>query len=98
MSSPPLTLAPTSVDRKPQLWAALTSFFLMWSFLTLVLIVFRPSWVCVPCRDGEAAVVEGRPPVEPKVDYAKSFIVALVVTLVVMLIAWLVMATSSASK
>lgn len=99
MSSPAVTLAPgTSPDRKPYLWVGLTSFFLMWSFLYICLVVFRPTWVCVAARDGEVVVVDNRAVAAPNVDQARAFVVALIITLIVMLIVWLVMATASAGK
>lgn len=99
MSSPAVTLAPgTSADRKPAVWAGLTSFFLMWSFLYICLVVFRPSWVCVAARDGEVVVVETRAVAAPNVDQARAFVVALIITLIVMLIVWLVMATAASTK
>lgn len=85
-----------STDKKPFVWAGLTSFFLMWSFLYICLVVFRPSWVCVAVRDGEVVAVEASPlKAGPQIDQARAFVVALVITLVVMLIVWLVMATAA---
>jgi hypothetical protein len=89
-------------DKRLGVWAALTSFFLMWVFLWAVLVVFRPTWVCVtkcdsPC--GETVVVGcDRKRDEPYLDHGRAFGVALVITLVVMLIVLLVGATAGASK
>ncbi len=88
-----LTPASGMSDKKAGAWAGLTSFFLMWSFLYIVLVVFRPGWVCAAAREGEVVVVD---PVRatPQVDQARAFVVALIITLVVMLIFWLVAATA----
>lgn len=86
-------------DKKPVVWAGLTSFFLMWSFLYICLVVFRPSWVCVAVRDGEVVAVDVSPyKAGPQIDQARAFVVALIITLIVMLIVWLVMATASSAK
>lgn len=88
-----------ATDKKPMVWAGLTSFFLMWSFLYICLVVFRPSWVCVVARGGEVVAVDTSPyKTDPQIDQARAFVVALIITLVVMLIVWLVLATASASK
>ena len=88
-------------DKRLGVWAALTSFFLMWVFLWAVLVVFRPSWVCV-CREtpcGETVVVGcDKRRDDPALDHGRAFGVALVITLVVMLIVLLVGATAGASK
>lgn len=81
-------------DKKAGVWAALTSFFLMWVFLYVVLVVFRPSWVVVPYREGEVVVVDPAMKTGPQVDQGRAFVVALIITLVVMLIVWLVLATA----
>lgn len=96
MSSAPAALTPASgmSDNKIGVWAALTSFFLMWSFLYIVLVVFRPGWVCVAVREAELGCVEGSAKVEPRIDQTRAFVVALIVTLIVMLIVWLVAATA----
>lgn len=91
-----LTPATGMSDRKAGVWAGLTSFFLMWSFLYIVLVVFRPSWVCVAARDGEVLVVDPALKANPNIDQGRAFVVALIVTLIVMLIVWLVMATAGA--
>lgn len=87
-----LTPAPGMSDKKPALWAGLTSFFLMWSFLYIVLIVFRPSWVCLGT---EVLVVDPLLKNRPAVDEGRAFVVALIITLIVMLIVWLVAATAA---
>lgn len=95
MSSPPAALTPATglADKKVGVWAGLTSFFLMWSFLYIVLVVFTPGWVCVAVREGECLGVDGVKPC-PKIDQTRAFVVALIVTLIVMLIVWLVSATA----
>lgn len=91
----PLTPAPGMSDKKAGVWAGLTSFFLLWSFLYIVLVVFRPSWVCVATREGpELVVVDPAVKAAPGVDQGRAFVVALIITLVVMLIVWLVAATA----
>lgn len=83
-------------EKKMGVWAALTSFFLMWSFLYIVLVVFRPSWVCVVRAGPDSVIVRESPAKESlELDQARAFVVALVITLIVMLIVWLVMATAS---
>ena len=97
MSSAPAALTPASSgmsDNRIGVWAALTSFFLMWSFLYIVLVVFRPGWVCVALREAEVGCVDGNAKVEARVDQTRAFVVALIVTLIVMLIVWLVVATA----
>jgi len=97
MSSPVTALTPASgmSDRKYAVWAGLTSFFLMWTFLYVVLVVFRPGWVCCADRcDGEVVVVEGGCHRKPECDRTRAFVVALIITLIVMLIVWLVAATA----
>lgn len=96
MSSPPaaLTNASGMSDRKVGVWAALTSFFLMWSFLYIVLVVFRPGWVCVAVCEREALCAEGTVKSEARIDQTRAFVVALIITLIVMLIVWLVAATA----
>lgn len=90
-----LTPAPGMSDKKAGVWAGLTSFFLMWSFLYIVLVVFRPSWVCVDtCKGTEVVVVDPALKGTPGVDQGRAFVVALIITLVVMLIVWLVAATA----
>lgn len=90
-----LTPAVGMSDKKPAVWAALTSFFLMWSFLYIVLVVFRPSWVCVVTREGEVVVTDPHYKGQPQIEQGRAFVVALVITLVVMLIVWLVAATGA---
>lgn len=86
--------APGLSDKKLSVWAGLTSFFLMWAFLYIVLDVFSPGWVCVTVREAECLGVEN-PKCAPKVDKVRAFVVALIITLIVMLIVWLVSATAS---
>lgn len=93
-SAPALTPATGMSDRKAGVWAGLTSFFLMWSFLYIVLVVFRPNWVCVATPQGDVLVVDPAMKASPAIDQGRAFVVALIVTLVIMLIAWLVMATA----
>lgn len=97
MSSPALALTPAAglYDKKMGVWAGLTSFFLMWSFLYIVLVVFTPGWVCVAVREAEVLGVDGVKPL-PKIDQTRAFVVALIITLIVMLIVWLVSATAGA--
>jgi uncharacterized membrane protein (DUF485 family) len=95
MSSTVVNSLATPVDKKQLgVWAGLTSFFLMWSFLYIVLVVFAPGWVCVAVREPESQGVDGVRGVQ-KVDKTRAFVVALIVTLVVMLIVWLVSATAT---
>lgn len=96
MSSPPAALTPATgmSDNKVGVWAALTSFFLMWTFLYVVLVVFRPGWVCC-VREVEAGCVDASIKCEARIDQTRAFVVALIVTLIVMLIFWLVAATAS---
>lgn len=96
MSSAPAALTPASgmSDGKIGVWAALTSFFLMWSFLYIVLVVFRPGWVCVVTREGEVGLLDGSVRADARIDQTRAFVVALIVTLIVMLIVWLVAATA----
>ena len=84
-------------DKKAGVWAALTSFFLMWSFLYIVLVVFRPSWVCV-AREATLDSLVGTPAGALALDQGRAFVVALIITLIVMLIVWLVAATAGASR
>lgn len=101
MSSPATALNPVSVptnDRKMAVWAGLTSFFLMWSFLYIVLVVFRPGWVCVSNCEKDCVVVDTGCKRDPQCDQTRAFVVALIITLVVMLIVWLVAATAAGSK
>lgn len=97
MSSPATATALTPAngmsDRKAGVWAGLTSFFLMWSFLYIVLVVFRPTWVCV-VREEPLVVVDPLLKATPGVDHGRAFVVALIITLIVMLIVWLVLATA----
>lgn len=95
-SAPALTPAPGMSDRKTGVWAGLTSFFLMWSFLYIVLVVFRPNWVCVACPQADVLVVDPALRASPAIDQGRAFVVALIITLIVMLIVWLVMATAGA--
>lgn len=101
MSSPAVSLvapaAPANVlsDKKVGVWMGLTSFFLMWAFLYIVLEVFVPGWVCVATREGEVICVDGVKP-SPRIDRTRAFVVALIITLVVMLVVWLVSATAGA--
>lgn len=97
MSSAPAALVPASEmsNKKIGVWAALTSFFLMWSFLYIVLVVFRPGWVCnSPCREVEVGCLDGGVKNEVRVDQTRAFVIALIITLIVMLIVWLVAATA----
>ena len=94
VSAPALMPAPGMSDRKMGVWAGLTSFFLMWSFLYIVLVVFRPNWVCVAAVQGEVLVVDPLLKANPAIDQGRAFVVALIITLIVMLIVWLVMATA----
>lgn len=98
MSSNTVTLTPASgmSNQKYAVWAGLTSFFLMWTFLYVVLVVFRPGWVCCAAREGcEGVVVVDRDNrYGPDVDRTRAFVVALIITLIVMLIVWLVAATA----
>lgn len=96
MSSAPAALTPATgmSDKKIGVWAALTSFFLMWSFLYIVLVVFRPGWVCCVAREAELSCVDGAAKCEARIDQTRAFVVALIVTLIVMLIVWLVAATA----
>lgn len=97
MSSSALQPATTGMsDKRAAVWGAITSFFLMWSFLYIVLVVFRPSWVCV-ARVGADAVLVREAPVKDALDLdqGRAFVVALIITLVVMLVVWLVMATAA---
>lgn len=98
MSSAPSALTPAPApgmsDKKIGVWAGLTSFFLMWSFLYIVLVVFRPGWVCYVTREAEVTLVDGVVKGEPRIDQTRAFVVALIVTLIVMLIVWLVAATA----
>uniref|UniRef100_A0A6C0BES5 Uncharacterized protein n=1 Tax=viral metagenome TaxID=1070528 RepID=A0A6C0BES5_9ZZZZ len=96
-SSDALKPASSFSDRKAGVWAALTSFFLMWSFLYIVLIVFRPSWVCI-ARDVTLDTLSVGPKEALAIDQGRAFVVALIITLIVMLIVWLVVATAGASK
>lgn len=92
-SSDALKPATGMSDKRGQVWAALTSFFLMWSFLYIVLVVFRPSWVCVAqqgCVDLTTSPLQ--------LDQGRAFVVALIITLVVMLIVWVVGATAGSSR
>ena len=84
-------------DKKSQVWAALTSFFLMWSFLYIVLVVFRPSWVCI-AREAVVDSLVTTPAGLVALDHGRAFVIALIITLVVMLIVWLVAATAGASR
>lgn len=90
------TTSPAAMsDRKAGAWAGLTSFFLMWSFLYIVLVVFRPSWVCVARVGTDAILVrESACKESVELDQGRAFVVSLVITLVVMLVVWLVMATA----
>lgn len=97
MSSPANMLSPSHGmydSKKMGVWAGLTSFFLMWSFLYIVLVVFTPGWVCVAVREGECLGVDGLK-AAPRIDQTRAFVVALIITLIVMLIVWLVSATAS---
>ena len=96
-SSDALKPATGMSDKRGQVWAALTSFFLMWSFVYIVLVVFRPSWVCVTREACAEALVTG-PAGQLALDQGRAFVVALIITLVVMLIVWLVAATAGASR
>jgi len=87
----------TSTDKKFGVWAALTSFFLMWAFLYIVLVVFSPNWVCCAPKPNCDGVTLG-PKDELIFDQGRAFVVALIVTLVVMLIVWLVSATASSTR
>lgn len=91
------SVAPAGMsEKKMGVWAALTSFFLMWTFLYVVLVVFRPSWVCVVRAGPDALLPKDVSAKEAlELDQARAFVVALVITLIVMLIVWLVMATAS---
>lgn len=101
MSSSVLSPPPQSQEmssKKMGVWAALTSFFLMWTFLYVVLVVFRPSWVCCVRVKDEACYVKDRDCAQKDcfdLDQGRAFVVALIITLVVMLIVWLIMATTS---
>lgn len=97
MSSATVALTPASgmSDKKYAVWAGLTSFFLMWTFLYVVLVVFRPGWVCCVAREGcEGVVVEREGRYGPECDRTRAFVAALIITLIVMLIVWLVAATA----
>jgi uncharacterized membrane protein (DUF485 family) len=100
MSSSDVLKSPYEMpNKKMAVWAALTSFFLMWTFLTIVLIVFRPAWVCCGREVGcDSVVVERDCKRNAELDYGRAFVVALIITLVVMLIVWLVAATAGASR
>lgn len=92
MSSSVVSLTPASglSDNKMKVWAGLTSFFLMWSFLFIVLYVFRPGWVCIVAREGEVTACDGVAKCDPRVDQTRAFVIALIITLIIMLIVWLV--------
>lgn len=68
---------------------AFLSFIVLWLFLWMILITFRPAIVRAPCEPG---VEPHREPVvwaEP----GRAFIVSLVLALIIMIIVWLFMMT-----
>jgi hypothetical protein len=94
MSTTTVTTSSSQMAGKLAVWCGLTSFFLMWSFLYIVLTVFRPTWVCcVKTCEATVLIKDPCPKESSDLDAGRAFMVSFVVTLIVMLLVYLVMAS-----